>query len=111
MELADPVGVPSDVPVGGDAGGVAAFVMPGGRVFAAAVAVVGGAPVTAGGRCSIMSSASARLVPIPSGEEITPSTPLVPGAGVATTPHDRSSTSFTGQRNRSDNRQLTSCGT
>ena len=37
--------------------------------------------------------------------------PLAPGAGVATTPHDSNSTSFTGQRNRSDSRQLTICGT
>src|SRR5689334_2497974 len=99
MELAEPVGVPSD------AAGVlreAAGIAMGGIVLAVALAVAGGgAPVTGGGRCSIMSSASARLPPIPKGVVNAENILLEPWAGVATTPQESNSTSLVGQRKRS----------
>ena len=76
---------------------------------AAAVAVA--LPLVAlGGLCSIIKRASARLLEMPSGDS-TDNMPVAPGAGVATTPHESSSTSLVGQRNRSSSRQLTSWGT
>ena len=43
--------------------------------------------------------------------EVAPEHPVAVAAGLATTPHERSSTLSLGQRTRSDSRQLTSCGT
>src|SRR5260221_11814461 len=70
----------------------------------------GGAPVTLGGRCSIISSASARLLEIPNGASID-ITPVAPGAGLATMPHASGNTSWVGHRNPSESPQLTTAGT
>src|SRR5262245_12391878 len=115
MELAEPVGVPRDAPAGGVAMGGTTFrpslvllLNVGATVFAWAVAVTGGgAPVALGGRCSIMSRASARLPPMPKGVVNVENKLLAPCAGVATTPQESRSTSLVGQRKRSDSRQLT----
>jgi hypothetical protein len=53
----------------------------------------------------MIKSASARLLEMPRGAR-TDNIPLAVGAGLATTPHERSSTSFAGQRKRSSSRQL-----
>jgi hypothetical protein len=78
MELADPVGVPMEAAgVGAALAGALAWNSAG--VLEGTLAELmgaGGVPVTLGGRCSIIRSASARLPPIPSGVVMAENMPL-----------------------------------
>ncbi|HMC11304.1 MAG TPA: hypothetical protein VKH44_08435, partial [Pirellulaceae bacterium] len=76
--MAEPVGVPMLAPA------AAGFAFEGLDAAAGLAGAGGGVPVTLGGRCSIMSRASARLLEIPSGASID-IMPVAPGAGLATT--------------------------